>query len=315
MAINYNRGMSQRGEFVTPELATELLHRHYNPQVTVTAVRKLYGGNTNRVLEFILDREPGSVVAKVHDRNAAHRFTAEMASLRLLRETAHFPVPEPLACIEDDEGFDGSMLIMQKINGTTLESARINARGKAVFEAELGAAIAQLHRHKAERFGPATTEQKHEQWLDIYGPIVQRVIEQNRVALPSNAREVADHIAQHLSHWLDHKPKPTLLHGDLWANNILLDDAKPDHPRILAFIDGLANYGDPEYELANLQLFGTAGSTFYNVYSKVHTVDPGYRRRSRVYWLINLLQNSTRYGDKSIPYCEKLTKELRQLSR
>ncbi len=315
MAINYNRGMSQRGEFVTPRLATDLLRRHVNPLVKVVDVRKLYGGSINRVLEFVLDREPGSVVAKIHDRGAADSFTSEMASLRYFRVNTHFPVPEPLACIEDDGGFDGAMLIMQKIKGTTLESAGLSARGKDVFQAELAAAVAELHRHKAERFGPAIGEQTHDNWLDVFGPTAQRTIEQTRAALPSASRQVLDHVARHLHHWLDHKPKPTLIHGDLWANNILLDDAHPDQPRILAFIDGQASFADPEYELAYLQLFGTAGKTFFDVYGQMHRIDPGYRRRCRVYWLITMLQNTKRFGERYIPYCEKIAEELRQYAR
>ena len=315
MAINYNRGMSQRGEFVTPRLATDLVRRYVNPLVRVTDVRKLYGGSINRVLEFVLDREPGSLVAKIHDRGAADSFTADLASLRFFREKTRFPVPEPLACIEEDPGFDGSMFIMQKINGTTLESVELSSRGRQVFQAELAAAVAELHRHTAESFGPATPGKHHDNWLDVFGPTVQRTVEQTRAALPSSAREVVDHVARHLHHWLDHKPRPTLIHGDLWANNILLYDAHPDQPRILAFIDGLASYADPEYELAYLQLFGTAGKSFYEVYGKTHRIDTGYRRRCRVYWLITMLQNTRRFGERYVPYCEKIAKELRQFAQ
>lgn len=314
MAINYNRAMSQRGEFVTPRLATELLRRYVNPLVRVTDVRKLYGGSINRVLELVLDREPGSLVAKIHDRDAAFSFNSEMASLRFFRSHTHFPVPEPLACIEDDPGFDGTMLIMQKVNGTTLESAELSPRGQQVFQAELAAAVAELHRHKAERFGPATGEQTHDSWLDVFGPTVERIVEETRGSMPSSAREVLDHVVRNLHHWLGHRPTPTLIHGDLWANNILINDAHPDQPRILAFIDGLANYADPEYELAYLQLFGTAGKAFYDVYSRVHQIDPGYRQRCRVYWLITMLQNTRRFGERYVPYCEKIAGELRRMA-
>lgn len=314
MAINYNRGMSQRGEFVNPKLATQLLRRHVNPLVRVTDVRKLYGGSINRVLEFVLDREPGSLVAKIHDQGAADSFAAEMASLRFFRDRTHFPVPEPLACIEGDDRFDGSMLIMQKVNGTTLESAELSTRGKHIFQGELAAAVAELHRHRAEKFGPATSNASHDNWLDIFGPTAERVIEETRGALPSSARSVLDHVSRHLDHWLDHKPNPTLIHGDLWANNILLDDGHPDQPRILAFIDGLASYADPEYELAYLQLFGTAGKVFYEVYGQIHRLDAGYRRRCRVYWLITMLQNTKRFGERYVPYCEKIAGELRQFA-
>lgn len=314
MAINYNRGMSERGEFITPRLATRLLRRHLNPLVNVTDVRKLYGGSVNRVLEFVLDRDPGSVVAKIHNQAASGVFNAELESLRFFRRETHFPVPDSLACIENDPDFDGSMLILQKVNGTTLEAANLTKQGRQVFEQELAAAIAELHRHTAERFGPAVPEQTHTRWLDLYGPTVERTVEQTRGLLPSASREVLDHVARNLHHWLDGKPRPTLIHGDLWANNILISDAHPDQPRILAFIDGQASYADPEYELAYLQLFGTGGRAFFDAYSQAHKIDRGYQHRSRIYWLITMLQNAERYGERYVPHCERLTKELRKLA-
>lgn len=315
MAINYNRGMSHRGEFIHPRLATALMRRHVNPLVTVTDVRKLYGGTNSRVLEFMLDRTPGSVVAKVLDSGAAGIFNAEIESLRFYRAHTHFPVPEPLACIEGDPAFDGSVLIMQKINGTTLEAATLSDNGRKAFEVELAAAVGELHKHQAEHFGSATGSQTHDSWLDIYGPTVERIIDETRGFMPSSSRAVLDHVVRHLDCWLDNKATPTLIHSDLWANNILLDDGNPSQPRILAFIDGHASYADPEYELAYLQLFGTARRTFFDTYAKIHTLAPGYRHRCRIYWLVTLLQNTKRYGERYVPQCEKIIRDLRALAQ
>jgi len=315
MAINYNRSMSERGSFISPRLATELLRKHLNPLITVTDVRKLYGGSTNRVLEFILDREPGSVVAKVHDTSVKGFFQAEVDSLRFYKFRTHFPVPNLLTWIEDDEAYDGTILVLEKINGITLEDARLSPRGQAVFQQELGAAIAELHRHQTETFGPVSGIKKYDSWLDIFGPIATKIAEENRRLLPSSDREVLDHISRHMDHWLGHEVKPTLIHGDLWANNIIISDAHPDQPRILSFIDSHASFADPEYELAYLQLFGTGGKVFFNTYSQTHRISSGYERRSRVYWLFTLLQNARRYGDRYLPQCKRLIKDLRKANR
>ena len=129
MPINYHRSMSERGPFISPKLATDLLRKHLNPLVTVTDVRKLYGGSVSRVLEFILDREPKSIVAKIHGEREVAGFHAEAQSLRFYREHTHFPVPSPLACIENDALFDGTILLLQKVSGTTLVSANLSTRG------------------------------------------------------------------------------------------------------------------------------------------------------------------------------------------
>lgn len=315
MAINYHRSMSERGPFISPKVATDLLREHLNPLVTVTDVRKLYGGSVNRVLEFILDREPGSVVAKIHDSSVKGFFQAEVDTLRFYKFRTHFPVPDLLAWIEDDDRYDGTMLVLQKIKGITLEAAKLSERGRAVFQQELAAAISELHDHQTDAFGPVSSNQTYSDWLDVFGPIATKIIEQNRGLLSSSSREVIDHIARHLDHWLDNKPKPTLVHGDLWANNIMISDAHPDQPRILAFIDSHASFADPEYELAYLKLFGTGGRVFFNAYTKKHPLSLGFERRAKVYWMVTLLQNAQRYGERYIPQCERLAHELRKLSR
>lgn len=314
MAINYNRSMSQRGEFITPRIATELVRRHINPLVSVKDVRKLYGGSSNRVLEFILDREPGTIVAKINDPDAVNDFKVEVAALHYFRQHTRFPVPMPMACIEDDPSYEGSILLLQKINGTTLEDAELSRAGKEVFQAELAASLIELHRHKADRFGPATGGETYERWLDVFAPTAEQAIESARGMLPSSSRGVLDHVKQHLSGWLNNKATPTLIHGDLWANNIIVNDGNPDEPRILAFIDGRANYADPEYELAYLQLFGTAGPAFFKAYTATLPIDPGYQHRSRVYWLVALLQQVTRYGERYIPQCERVISDLRRIA-
>jgi fructosamine-3-kinase len=315
MAINYHRSMSERGPFISPQLATELLRKHFNPLVNVTDVRKLYGGSVNRVLEFILDREPGSVVAKVHDNAPENSFQVEVDSYQYYAAHTRFPVPKLLAWIRDEPAYDGTMLILSKISGTTLESAHMSPRGKAVFEYELATAIAELHTHQAVGFGPVASSKRHDRWLDVFQPIASAIAEDNRGLLTSASREVVDHIVRHLHHWLDHEAKPTLIHGDLWANNILIDDGHPDQPRILAFIDSHASFADPEYELAYLQLFGTGGDQFLNTYAQTHRIDAGFSRRAKVYWMFTLLQSAQRYGERYLPRCEKLAHELRRLSR
>ncbi|MEM9414165.1 MAG: fructosamine kinase family protein [Planctomycetota bacterium] len=316
MNINYNRGMSERGEFVTAELATRLVQSHLDADATVTAVRKLYGGSINRVLELVLDRGRGSIVAKVNDHDVAHQLEAERDALAYFREHTSLPVPRPLGLIVGDPGFAGVMLMMEKIPGTTLERAKISASGMQRFEYQLGHHIAELHRHTSDRFGPAAGDdatRRYATWLDLYGPIVEREASGARSMLESSSREVVDHVAKHLAYWLDHKPTPTLIHGDLWANNILVDDGNPGRPRINAYIDGHASFADREYELSYLRLFKTAGPYFFGIYRQHHREREGFERRCRVYWLTTMLQHCRVFGGKYIPACERIAHELRRM--
>lgn len=318
MAINYNRGMSQRGSFVTPEIATGLVRRHLVPDVTVTAVRKLYGGSVNRVLEFTIDRHPYAIVAKIHDRASHEQFETEAAALRYLLEHTKLPVPMPLSWFNHDEQFDGAVLFMQKIGGTTLEAANLSRHGRAHFEVQLAGHLIELHSHKAEHFGSAVNENdRHASWLDFYRPTVEREIKLTRSMLPTALRTVVDHVRDHLAYWLsdERPPRPTLIHGDLWANNIMISDAHPDRPEILAYIDGHASFADPEYELAYLRLFQTVGDTFFKVYHQHHRLRPGFERRCRIYWLVSTLQHCRIFGTEYVPMVERIAREIRAMSR
>jgi len=310
MVINYKREMSGRGEFVTPEVATGLVQRHLNENASVTAVRKLYGGSISRVLEFTLDAPPHKIVAKVHDRENADNFHAEMAALCYFLNHSNLPVPAPMVCVDGDEKFDGSALIMEHIPGTTLEAAKLSPRGRKVFEAQLATHIAELHTHHNDSFGNAAGNETCDNWLDLFCRIAKREAEQSREMLHSSVRPIVDHIIATLPRWLASPAKPTLIHGDLWANNIMIDDAHPDRPIINAYIDGHASFADPEYELAYLRLFKTAGPTFFDVYARTHKLRRGFDKRCRVYWLVTLLQHCRMFGGHTAHACEKIAKEL-----
>lgn len=310
MVINYKREMSGRGEFVTPEVATGIVRRHLDKNATVTTVRKLYGGSISRVLEFAIDGPPGTVVAKVHDRENAKNFHTEMAALCYFLNHSKLPVPAPLVCIDGDEQFNGSALLMQHIPGTTLEAANLSTRGRQVFEAQLATHIADLHTHHSTAFGNASGTDSYDRWIDLFSQIAAREAEQARSLLSSKVRPLVDHIIANLPRWLASESKPTLIHGDLWANNIMINDAHPDRPVINAYIDGHASFADPEYELAYLRLFQTAGSTFFDIYTKTHKLRPGFEKRCRVYWLVTLLQHCRMFGGQTAQACEKIAKEL-----
>jgi len=237
-------------------------------------------------------------------------FEREMAYLELYRAQTEFPVPEPYAWFNNDIDFGGSGLLMGKVEAVTLADARLSPMGVKHFQRQLAHHVARLHDHHRHYYGSALEEHGQDTWLDAFRPAFEMEFRAVRDSLSSRSREVVDRLIQHMDRWLPEEASPTLIHGDLWATNILIDDGHPDKPRIKAFIDASASYCDPEYELAYLRVFHTAAEEFFTVYSQYHSLRDGFSRRCRLYWLCTLMMQLRLYGHSYLPTCEKLIREI-----
>lgn len=299
------------------ELATRLVQRYVDSQATVTSIRDLHGGMINRVLEFTLDGDDARcVIAKLNDASKAESFDRELRIMQWYRKHTELPVPKPIACIHDDPNFDGSGVLMSRVPGVNLADAQLSPRGQRIIQRDLARHVIQLHSHHRETFGSAigSPDEGHRRWLDAFAPTLEREFEEVRHLLSSRNRWAIEEMIHHLEDWLPEHATPTLVHGDLWATNVLVDDRHPDRPRILAFIDCGASYCDPEYELAYLRIFHTAGDEFFEHYTRHHPLRPGFDRRCRVYWLNTIMLHVRLFGDQYLPRCEDLAQQIRQLS-
>lgn len=294
---------------LTPALATELVRALVNPSLTVQSVRPMHGGSINQVVELMTDGEPGSIVAKLNDPARREGFALELASLEYFELHTSLPVPRPLALIHAPR-WPMSGLLMERSPGVTLSDARLSAAGKQRIQVQLAEHIAALHARTRRSFGAAMSEPGHDDWLAGFGPRLAEAFEQVRDQLPSPTRRVVDHVIADLGRYLPPRPKPRLVHGDLWANNILVSDADPDRPVITAFIDGFASFAHVEYELAYLEVFHTASRAFFDAYEQRHTLEPGYDRRRLIYWLHTMLVHVRVFGEKYVGPCTDVAAKI-----
>ena len=254
-----------------------------------------------------------SLVAKVNELDQAPTFEREKAQLEWYRAHSELPVPRPMVTFRDPE-HAVSGLVMAYVPGPNLAEAQLSRRGMHRVQRELADHVAALHCHQGEAFGPALEPSaEHTRWIDAFAPGFRKEFERVREQLSSRARDVVDKLQDRLERWLPDHVAPVLVHGDLWATNILVDDSHPDRPRILAFIDCEASYCDPEYELAYLRLFQTADQTFFDVYRRTHALRDGFEQRCRVYWLNTMLLHVRHFGEQYLPACEQLADQLRRL--
>lgn len=295
------------------EIATRIVRRTIGRQCTVTDLRPLHGGSVNRVFEWNTNGRPASLVAKLNTRRHDGAFRREQEMLAIYRD-AGLPVPEVYAHVEPGDDFDGCGLLMQRVPGENLADARITVRGRAAIDRQLADQLAHLHTHRRGTYGSAHLERGHEHWIDAFRPIIAQEYEAVREALPSRTRGIVEDLLEALPAYLAGAGPPTLVHGDLWDTNLLIDATIPDRPRLLAFIDGQASYSDPDYELAYLRLFHTAGEEFFRRYHRVHPRRAGFERRCRVYWLSTMMMHVRMFGDRYLKPCREMAEWVRSLA-
>jgi fructosamine-3-kinase len=88
-----------------------------------------------------------------------------------------------------------------------------------------------------------------------------------------------------------YKPRPSLLHGDLWSGNMGSDST--GNPVVY---DPACYYGDHEADLAMMELFGNPGPRFFSVYDEIFAIDDGYPLRRDLYNLYHLLNHANLFG-------------------
>ena len=82
-----------------------------------------------------------------------------------------------------------------------------------------------------------------------------------------------------------------LLHGDLWAGNVLVSADGVPH-----LVDPAVYRGHREVDLAMLELFGSPGPSFFEAYQEIRPLAPGLGRRLPVYQLYPLLVHVNLFG-------------------
>lgn len=171
---------------------------------------------------------------------------------------------------------------------------------------ELGAAVAKLHGQRAGQYGwpvdyhlgsVALDNRQGDDWPRFWAE--QRLIATASL-LDRPWRERVERVAKRMPDLLPRGPAPALLHGDLWAGNILVAEG-----RLAALIDPACYYGHSEVDLAMLTLFGTPPPQFRDGYGEA---EAGWAERQPLYQLFPALVHLRLFGSSYAPMVDRLLK-------
>ena len=174
--------------------------------------------------------------------------------------------------------------------------------------AHLGAVLAKLHSSASDRygwqhdyaFGPlAIPNRWHDDWPTFWGE--QRLLaHENR--LPQDVARRVHALATDLPNRLPGTPPASLLHGDMWTGNVLVDGE-----RVSALVDPACYHGHGEVDLAMLTLFASPSEAFFEAYRP----ERDWRERHPVYQLWPALVHLLLFGDGYRPMVERILRQAR----
>jgi protein-ribulosamine 3-kinase len=263
----------------------------------VTAARDLSGGCIHQVLELTV-ADGRRLVAKLNDAARVGLFQEEAAGLAALGRTRTVLVPDPLAVVAEGAA---SVLLM---------SAITPGRAGADAWRRFGRELAALHAADAPR-EPAygfetdnhlgTTPQPNgwdDDWVRFNAE--RRLGHQLKLAAgrgllrAGEARRV-DRVIARLDAIIPRRPKPALLHGDLWSGNALpaVDSRGDDR---VAVIDPACSFGDGWADIAMMKLFGGFPPACFDAYAAEAEDRDGVEARIAVYQLYHVLNHVNLFG-------------------
>ena len=226
-------------------------------------------------------------------------FEREAEGLRALASTAAIRIPEVLAV-------GAGALVLEMIH---------EARKKDGFSSLLGGASPNLHDHRGPSFGfphdnfIGSTVQCN-QPLDGFGwPeffLERRLRFQAKLAASRGHGREIEHLLDHAEGRLTDLlgagiELPSILHGDLWSGNFIVDERGE-----ACLIDPAVYYGHREADLAMTRLFGGFGSVFYAAYNEALPLAPGHEDRLPIYQLYHLLNHLNLFGSTYYSQCIRI---------
>ncbi len=232
-------------------------------------------------------------------------FAAEADGLRAL--AAANTVRSPAVIAEVSSASD-ACLILEALDLAPLDHAA---------GARLGESLANLHRVSGEHYGwpgdnfIGSTPQAntpHPDWPHFFG--ARRLRPQLELALRNGMEKTL--VAQGMGVverlgglFLEYRPRPALLHGDLWSGNAgMLPDGTP------AIFDPACYQGDRETDIAMAELFGGFPTSFFAAYRAAWPLDRDYERRKPLYNLYHVLNHFNLFGSAYLGQARRMIERL-----
>lgn len=272
----------------------EAIKSQYGNGVTVLSRRPVAGGDINRA--YALELSDGSrIFMKANSRDRENLFISEADSLEAIRSTKAVRTSRVIARGTDE---DFSFLLLEYIE---------TGYGDRRSHEMLGRELAEMHRADTSQFvsggrygfrnnnylgSGVQINTAMDSWVDFFRECrLAPLFEQTASYFSQDERRKSGILMDRLDRYLPEPERPSLLHGDLWGGNYMID--REGNPWL---IDPASYVGHAEADLAMTELFGGFSDSFYAAYREAFGIDSGYRERKDLYNLYHLLKHLKLFG-------------------
>jgi protein-ribulosamine 3-kinase len=218
-------------------------------------------------------------------------FIKEANGLKELIKSKAIRIPEVLE-------FGKDYILLEYIN---------SGNRKKNFSEEFGQRFANMHKFTSESFGyfednyigsniqnNIPDEQEKVDWVSFY--FNKRILFQLQLAekfgnATEELRRGISKLEDRINQIITTGDKPSLLHGDLWSGNYMIDENGS-----AVLIDPAVYYGHREADLGMTKLFGGFGAEFYEAYNESFPLEDGYEYRENIYKLYHVLNHLNLFG-------------------
>jgi protein-ribulosamine 3-kinase len=267
----------------------EVLQQSTGRKSGILSTHTVGGGCINNALR--LETTAGNFFLKQNNATAyPGMFEAEAKGLKILAEANAIYVPQPISTGE-----------FANISYIIIEYVQTEAKSKN-FWADFGKKLANLHRRSNDFFGLdhhnyigslPQKNNKNQSWINFF--IEQRLLPQLQWA-ESNGK-INSPVLGSFEKLFKKLPelitleKPSLLHGDLWSGNFMVNENGE-----ASLIDPAVYFGHREVDLAMTHLFGGFDEGFYTSYYEEWPLEKNFYNRFDIYNLYPLLVHVNLFG-------------------
>ena len=260
-------------------------------KISVSSFSSLSGGCISNAYK-LRTTDSRNYLLKINENHKGDMFLKEANGLIELKKAKAIKVPDVILAEKD-------FILMEFINSSS--------RSKSFFK-DFGIKFSQMHKYSSPGFGfyednyiganpqeniPAKDEEKD--WVEFY--FNKRILYQYKLAekngystneLRKGIFKLENKIEEILS---GSEEPPSLLHGDLWSGNYMVDENGD-----ACLIDPAVYYGHREADLGMTKLFGGFSSEFYNAYNENFPLPDGAGYRENLYKLYHVLNHLNLFG-------------------
>jgi len=280
-----------------PKVIAKALKDYDNIEVISTCT--LGGGCINEAYQYVTNK--GDFFVKINkDNDAYDMFMAESKGLEEINRAVEDFAPKPIVYDYLNENKKGGAFLITTYIPLTNSSSR-------EVQIELAKRLTKMHKHVPLnlKYGFSvptmcgSTRQDNfyeDDWVEFlkkrrFTPIIHHCIGNSRN--PKLLKEKGDFLVKHMDLlFKDYIPQIGLIHGDLWSGNWGVN-SKTRKPVIF---DPAVTFGDHEYELGIMRMFGGFGPYFYEEYFKHFPKAKGFEMRMNLYELYHHLNHMYLFG-------------------